>query len=440
LSVWLPFAGLICTLSTGLWALARVLQAPVCYLPDGNVLTLEGVTYGKKHALPNGGWWEHLLMPLAPQRGALSTRMSIGNHVSATANALVFWTRLRPGGSSPPSPNTMSTFFSSLRGRRAVGVDDEGHEFGEAVGQMRFFNPYGGLEVMESWELPSFPRRGKSVGLRLYAMDRRGTWERAAEFIVGNPTPGPHPVWTPDPLPITRREGEWEFTLTELAFEEKPAPMRPRWPGERANWSRTRIGLRVTHGGHVSDVWQAVSVSLADATGNLLPMRSLSQTGKEGRKAFVLLGGLSPAEPSWKVRAEFRRRDTPGPTETWSVHGVELPAPGRVTGTDQSATRHGVGLRLMGISAARTRMPGFYVRNNLPTVHLRLTPPEAAQRVCLVRAMDEDGREVAARAFWLADGRCSFGLMLPEGARRVNLTFAVRESRTVEFVARPTRR
>jgi len=51
------------------------------------------------------------------------------------------------------------------------------------------------------------------VILRLFDSDGKGP---IAEFTAPNPTPGPHPVWMPEPLPIKKQTGNLTFALTEL--------------------------------------------------------------------------------------------------------------------------------------------------------------------------------------------------------------------------------
>src|SRR5687767_15085467 len=65
---------LIVVLGGGVWILGEDPRAPRQRLPDGTVLTLEGVTYGKQHSRPAGAWWKELAGKIRPApRGSLST-------------------------------------------------------------------------------------------------------------------------------------------------------------------------------------------------------------------------------------------------------------------------------------------------------------------------------------------------------------------------------
>src|SRR4029450_2874193 len=133
-------------------------------------------------------------------------------------------------------------------------------------------------------QLPVFPRRGRKVILRLYD-ERRGG--KIAEFSAPNPTPGPHPTWTPESFPITRREDDLAFSLTKLilneSYDEKAAP----------NYGlHYRAFFLIPRRDQSTREWAPVSVIISDATGNRISEEIYSPLNKyhyENGEVFINL-------------------------------------------------------------------------------------------------------------------------------------------------------
>jgi len=209
------------------WLLARE-PSPLqrCSLPDGSVLTLEAVTYGRQHRFVGGPWWRRLLTPLlpAPLKGIIAGTPPAEYH--SDSETIVFWVS-RSGQVRAPAGRS-----------RAVIFDEEGHELDVGV-------PTGpawpGGEV-RSFISAVFPRRTKRVGLRFYHSAGQGAPAAVGEFLVANPAHGPFPVWNVEPLPTVRRDGDLSITLSALT-----TGLRDRGP-VRAPWSRgqARVKHRLT--------------------------------------------------------------------------------------------------------------------------------------------------------------------------------------------------
>src|SRR5690349_18433356 len=99
------------------WLLARE-PSPLqrCSLPDGSVLKLEAVTYGRQHRFVGGSWWRRLLTPLlpAPLKGIVAGDDPA--ELKTDSDTIVFWVS-RTG--QVPTPAGLS---------RAVIFDEKGHE------------------------------------------------------------------------------------------------------------------------------------------------------------------------------------------------------------------------------------------------------------------------------------------------------------------------
>lgn len=68
--------------------------------------------------------------------------------------------------------------------------------------------------VVRAFEV--FPRRATNITVRVREADDAGPDRHVGEFTIRNPVRGPFKEWSPEPLPVTRRDGEIEFTLTKL--------------------------------------------------------------------------------------------------------------------------------------------------------------------------------------------------------------------------------
>ncbi len=414
----------------GLGVLALGLRSHAQRLPDGTLLSLEAVTYGQQHQIVRGTWWQKLLNPFFSNETRNRLGMMFPTHRSAHPNTLVFWT-LRE------LPRPMTARVIAPWEARGVVFDEAGDEAETAVrvmGAGAFYGP----PVVEAWEAGAFPRRGRRVGLRLYTRLPGGEWRPAAQFLAGNPSPGPHPVWPPRPLPITARQGKLAFTLTRFRTGVDAAG-GPHAPSPVEAW--TEAILQVTEDGKPTTAWEPADVIVSDATGNIWKPDVCLHDWKEGVARLFFRGALWIHEPAWKLRVEC----VPGASSgaPWTVHGAALPPPSLFARSDQRIVRNGTTFRLMGISGEGGRAPvpvGLAPKPDLPTAFVRLSPPRPGVRLRLARATDERSRPCAlSRPQGGFIGQFGFRFQPPPGAKRLDLSFAIhRQSRVVEFVAAPT--
>jgi hypothetical protein len=314
-----------------------------------------------------------------------------------------------------------------------------GHESETAVrvyGAGAFYGP----RVVEAWEIGAFPRRGRRVGLRLYTRLPGGDWRPAAEFVAGNPSPGPHPIWQPRPLPITARRGKIALTLTRFRTGVDAAG-GPNPPSPVEAW--TEATFQVTENGKPTTAWEPADMIVSDATGNVWKPDVCLHDWKGGAARLFFRGALWMGEPAWKLRVEFVPDALSAPGALWTIHGAAMPPPGLFARSDLRVVRSGATFRLMGISGegGRARGPvGLEPTPDLPTAFVRLSPPGPGVRLRLVRAIDERGRSCArSRPEGGFVGTYSLRFQPPPGANGLDLSFApYRGGRTVEFVAATT--
>jgi hypothetical protein len=432
--ILLSFTLLVAVVFVGIGTLAGRARAHAQRLPDGTLLYLEAVTYGKQHQIVRGTWWQKLLNPVLTNEMRNRFGMMFPRYQSAGTDTLGFWT-LR----DVPSRSRMRGSLPSWEARGVV-FDEAGNQ-GETAARVIGAGAGYLAPVLEAWDLGAFPRRGQRVGLRLYTRPPGGSWSPAAEFLFSNPRPGPYPTWQPQPLPATARQGAVAFTLTRLRTgvdvtgSEDPPSAVEAW---------TEAYFRVTEKGQPTAAWEPVDVVVSDATGNTWKPPVCLHEWKDGEARLFFRGALWQGERAWKLRVEFMPTAGRNPSALWAIRGASVPPSGLFTGSSARAVRNGTTLRLQGISGegARPRAPvGILATPETPTVHVRLSPPPPGMRLALTRAIDERGRPCAlSRPQGGFIGHYSFRLRPPPGAKTLDLQFAVPQtSRMAEFVAAPGR-
>jgi len=423
--LWLVTTAIGMTVAVGIGLLGFGTGRPSQALPDGSLLTLEAVTYGKQHRYIHGKWWQKALYPVLPS--SIKAQLPVDSVTSDSPDTLVFWTLRREAVTGRPlaQPFWRPHVFS---------VDDQGRV--AETGDLCFRSEWKDappVEMLEGWKLPAFPRRGRTVGLLIETRDGAGRWTRAAEFKVPNPTPGPYPTWTPEPLPITRRDGDLTVTLTQFSTgARKDDPRRAAGPDEES-WTHTTC--RFAQEGHPDSIWQNAGFVMTDATGNTCQStHDLFHKPLPGGEQFSFLGSLWPGESAWKLRFHFIRKAGFTADELWRVPDLPVPGPRQVIHIERSARRQGALIRVLSICGRED----FRSRTSHSGVQVRFSPGADNLRLSLVHAIDDRGRDVTPGFASLGnDGTLSYGLVGAADHSHVSLTFAVQRPRTVEFLVKP---
>lgn len=449
---------------------AQPVRANSAVLPDGSVVRLEAVTYGKQHR------WGPEKDAVAWLRGRL--RWPPGQRVpdtveeTTTRDAAMFWITRRDA-ENPRRTLDMAwwtdyevldehgcRFGDGTRWYRVRGPDGRGGST-RTAGPDELFSPSPppprGAVHVGSLPLTAFPRRSSAWTLRLY----RAAQQPIPKFSVANPAPGVYPTWTPEALPATHRCGDLAVTLmsvsgTEYEIEGSPVPQRD-----------LVAGFNLRHRGRPALEWEAGETDLADATGNQSPVSTVS---------------LCARESAWKLRTRFWRtaRARYSPSETWTLSGVRAPRRGQVLALSGMTTLKGVTLELLGIAgpgrfrytrgvpsaerisaqelreirrlhplygvllkgSASKSGPGNVITFNTDVesgrshIGLRVRGLSDNQRL-MFRATDEQGRVFLGEdQEWMNDQQV-ISLDLAEDARTLKLTFVVQSPRTVEFLIAP---
>jgi hypothetical protein len=419
----LPIAGiLLCLLGAGVWMAIYQPFAQRQRLPDGTVLTLETATYGKKHTFPRYSWWQKLLKPVLPEQSPLlKTAEQRASYFDR--DSLVYFFSANPSRSATMGRSSRL----SLSGLQDVLVDDNGDWIGPLHGPI---DP--SQHPFTQQNCPVFPRRGQRVRMQLYEV---GQPNPCAEFVIQNPAPGPYPIWTPEPLPITRRSGDLSVTLTGVTTGVF---------GKIDEMISTRVVFRVKHQGQPTDDWEPVASLMTDATGNSSAAATQHLETNGGIVRLQVLGGLPAREPAWKLRFDFARRATArfAASESWTVRHLALPQATTFLPLNAVATLKGATVRLLGLGGPGSSYDAYWhPPYPTPMARVQIDSLEANQRLIL-RAVDDHGREVIGsdnRPVLRPGGRqYDFRLRLPSDARTVDLTVSIDTTRSVEFLAKPT--
>jgi hypothetical protein len=402
--------GLAAALLAGAWAL---LQKPAPYytqrLPDGTMLVVEAVTYGGEHRFSWGNRLQRLLVKAPPGPWERFAGDVISHDTSP--NSLVLW---------------LGVPLSAARWRITTR-DAEGRRYADVWGSSSWRS---GDNTIYPWVVEAFPRREPVVRFRVEARIADGEpdeeWRQLAEFTVANPDPGPHPVWTPEPLPQTRQAGDLAVTLAELVRSEE---------GE------TDGTLRITAGGRPAS-WTARAIEATDATGSRFP---LFTPGEDAPGILRLWGSLGSVDEAYRLRVELVRTSGYSAQELWTLRGVELPEPGLNTPSRTLMTPGGVTIEFLGIVTPEVEAPsGKSERRGKTQYAARFSIPPLPEgtHFTFVGASDDQGGSASSWEFPLSPTRgavADYHFKPRPGAKRVDLTVAVHRNRYVEFLAKPAR-
>lgn len=457
------------------WFIFRGQQDRERIAPDGTILRLEQITYGRQDDFKPGGWRrqlrEHLPGWLAKYFGQGYTSMSgwtSGHLTDTNLPALYVWFTRR-------DPNSGTNLPVQLFGEQIL--DEHGCPFTMAVdGGMDFGGaPLAGAPDEIGWcAFQAFPRHEKKFRLRLYDNQSRFL----AEFIVPNPAPLPKSGsdWMVQSLPIVKQEGEVGFTLSEIKIKVHAG---------RAQTNRLDFNFppeivstfQVTEHGEPTTEWEVVDKDWADASGNL------------ASKWLPQAAWLCPREPAWKLTAKFCGSESSryASNSCWVVHGLAVPAPGKFVSLGATQLVQGVSLEAIALTGAgdiiysnnvlmqalaSSNAPGsfsmstlgqsspggwfmlYQIHTSLPHVAVRLGHMTDDQRLTL-RATDNLGRNFYADQ---SQGRATspvrgtdipyivggagdqlqfLFLTLPEDAKTLDLTFCIHHTSTAEFIFKP---
>ncbi len=440
--IWLGLAALTGLLAVIWWGAPSGSQT--VRLTDGREITFKAITFGKTHRYTHGKPWLRPLAPLLTTNWAARLGINTFQQTNAT-EVLMCWFEMRPmqRGSVPLMASVM---------------DQDGDE-SESVSVVYSAAFPAQDRTCFAFKLSNFPRRVPHFRVNLFdsVVQPVGHRTNLMTFKIPNPVRGPLPVWTPDPLPITRQDEEAAFSLAAFntglhATGILAETVGPCW---------TELVFQFPPEEQCAGPWLVSRVEREDATGNSVRgdrihgrLISLPDSRYMDRRNVGIVSFPSvcwPDEPAWKLRVEFSqdRNSQFRSNDLWLVKGVPVPPPNGMVEPDLKARLRYGALRLKGITAANVALPGGRPpKAPSPQVYVELEPATNGVRLDLLRVVDDRGQRVVVSggmpggfpALASASTRIStrnFGLRIPPEAKTLDLEFALYRSRMVEFLAKP---
>ena len=448
--------GFIALVIVGLALLAwlspkQSLRANEVLMPDGKVLRIEGITWGKSHQLDyeyssSGSWqfWNRRTMPIIHgyDQDQLMVWMSCHDARSGRGIDFDWW-----------SGN--------------VVIDPLGEEINDVMPLFWQFGPHGSgggsasrpyhanRTAYENWVVGScFSAFHTDQGrFKLHVKNLLG--EVVATFELTHPSPPTVQTWQADELPATKSVGDVSVTLKRLQAN--------------FNW-HTNYGVKqkrwyfspeatVSVNGQPANDWYAGLLDVTDPLGNSSQYRQL----------------MSWREPAWKVRMVAARNQTSKFTaaETWNPADLPVPAKETAVPLSGSQTIGGVTVTLVAmagpgntsysIAAAGTARFGNFssssggsafgsstkieskrngstatvtVEANWPHLTLETTGLSALHRLYLL-AKDDQGRDVPTQQTYHYGDLQSFFFKTEPDAKSLTLSVIVHKGHEFEFFIKP---
>lgn len=426
------------------WLLARKKQEEkTLKLPDGSMLSLAKVTYGTNHQVRYGTRWQDFLHPILPAKMQTNFSARIATHTTSSSNGIVVWLRrtqiLLPTNYIYSKYNPPDYQISL--------VDSNGLE---SELMQSFSCSYGAWPdgILSGWELASYPKRNRELGIKIYFRDEIGNLRSIGKFKIENKFQVKTDDWKPQALPATRETNGLGVTLVKLetGLTEKESGMGPAGVGAK---SFSRAIFRMRDGGKQTESWSATGIKASAASGEERPASGYASRWIGGEQQFAFNGPLWIEEPAWKLQVEVSRTKDFPVEELWTIKGVPVPEAGKVVEINATTNIYGAEIVFQGISAAKAKLPQEWTRVE-PYVNLHASHPipMSDMHLRLVEVRDDRGRGVKASSFssrTSTGGRGAtpkelihgFGIEIPEGAKKLDVTFVFSKSRYVEFFAKP---
>jgi hypothetical protein len=420
------------------WLLTRPRkQVEVWTLPDGSVISLAGVTYGKNHEIRYDNRWQDYLSPVIPSNLRAKLGARVASHMPASSNAVVIWLWRDNSARNPINPE-MPIYLTT--------VDENGLE-GEMQysGDDNYSLPNG--KNLSGWEMRQVPRSAKEIGIRVYVP---GTEQLVpiTEFKVKNRLKKPPVVWSAEALSATRKTNGVEVTLEKLitGLTKQESGLGPAGENARA-FTRAIFSLR--EDGKPTKQWQVTDVQAVSASGETRGGGSSASRWKGDEQYYNFPGSLWPDEPAWKLKVRVSRTTDYPAEELWTIKDVPVPKDGEVIKLDKQTNLHGAEISLLGISGPKAKLPeDWAVAGVEVNLHARTPIPMSDTQLKLVEVKDDQGRKVevkgsssnnstGGRGATQREMNHAFGIKVPEGAKSLEVTFAFSKSRTVEFMVKP---
>ncbi|HWD20881.1 MAG TPA: hypothetical protein VHB20_16565 [Verrucomicrobiae bacterium] len=396
------------------WAAAIAAVAAVCFwpdegkdraqrLPDGTIVRLASLSYGKTHRCVTGNIFQRLFGGFLPAPAAGWIGAKIHSVSNATDRLVIFFdlTQQRnaraPGGGYTATPLIVS--------------DDAGNEFienGENAYRSQSSN-----ELVMAFDIPLAGHLSKKLHLQLKPHDYVKNVYCQADFNALNPGPRSLSHWQGEKLPVTRQRDDFPVTLR--AMESSAEALGPSEEGRRSHhWTRFRYQLPP------GAPWRVEALKVGDETGEFYGASQQLEPSDSEQDLNALFSSQEP----WKVRLELERTADFASNEVWTSPPVAFPkTPRRFA------------------EPLTTDLNGFHVvidRLNRAALCLTISPSPAA------RGYDWTFKAGDAKFDSIGGGDYGYQIVYsytfaqPNERDSVQLTLSIAKTRSMDFIVSPT--
>lgn len=399
----------------------RTKLPPPITLPDGSKLRVVRVSFSKEHPAP-GKWWYPLARRL-PAAWHARLRLNPGAVMTSLQPTLGIWCVWE-------HPGVAATSWD-------LGLmDEEGNEAG--VGNYRSFTSDEAGELSyRGWTFEAFPRRGATLKLRFYVQNPQGKQVLGGSFHVQNPVRGNFPVWRPQPLPVVVTRGDLKITFNRLVVGVDLLAPFSQFEGNIT--SAARVDFQLAGPGKSADYLSLDRIDVADATGNAVVPNMFMQDRVDDRRWMTFNSHLWASESAWKVRVEFMRNEKAVFTtnELIIVNGLALPTTDGRTELNLATNRLGHTVRVLGLTRETFQNRPAGLAGADVRLEVEVTPALSDKRLTVVSMRDDQGRtcEMVGPAYF--SGFYAFGFNPEPDAKSLDITLAVQEVVSAEFLMKP---
>lgn len=418
---------MLLVLGAGLWfwQQSRPPAVTPILLSDGTLVRLRGVTFGTNHVDP-GATLAQKLGRFLPQ----AMRQRLGKRavtMTTSRPVMVVWTTAR----HPPLRNVSP--------RHVLGGESG---FAPVNSSSSISSTTPGGETIEGWGFEAFPRRSRTLTLRIY--EPGPNWpdmKLAGEFTWRNPAHRRDPPWTPETLPATHTNAGFNVTLKEVVVGVHPSRLEKLQPAPNEPEAGVRATFHLSKDGQPTEDWAPASVAISDATGNQVRSTTWSSTRRDQDFVAAFRPYLWTDEPAWNLRFELSRQANFAMDELWTVPPVPLGATNLTNQAGFTTSLQDAQVRVESVLPERTgSFPDDTDRGRRTwIVRVRVTPDREDYRLTLVNALANRGATPQREGSSWGGGQHDFRLTVPTNATRLDLTLALHRSRYEEFRVKPVR-
>lgn len=401
-------AALACLVLALVFVLRTRVQTPPpsgwLVLPDGSSNRIVAVTYGTNHLIGSA-----LGRMIARLPDAVQDELPVLIHRTETPRpALVLWIEHR---GTPVIPKlAVGAAYERL-------TDGDGFMSGPQSSPLGCF---GYADIMPA-AFEAFPRRDPKLTVNFFNTSLSGQVTNCGSLQLPNPLHRAYPEWQPESLPAKKATSEFEVTLL----------------GIHTGNDDTRIDLRMSQPA-AGPNWQIVGVESSDATGNSIHNFPRNWSVRGNEIEFSLQTGLWPSEKAWKLKFEIARTRGFAPDTLLTFKNVPLGLVNSTNAVGWTTNFAGITLTLADITRHAPKTNAFDGRFQPSDVKFTNSRLPAGTRLDVLRIAYDQGATNPGESFSFSDSERYYSLShIPLDAKTADFTFAVHQSRFVEFTVHP---